>query len=171
MGKIRINNPEANQAIIASGTINQHEEILYNFTGTLDFIGKSHLGWAFITDKRFVFGKRASGWGSKGIDTVFECSLDDILSVTTSGLWEKKVNLSIKQSGQPYKCEFFCLDNEICSDKVIESKKAFKAKETIEAKTIIIEEAKKDKASEILQKRLARGEISLDEFHQKIQRT
>ena len=44
-------------------------------------------------------------------------------------------------------------------------------KRTIETKTVIIEEENKDKPEEILKKRLARGEITLEEFHQKIQRT
>ncbi|AKG54068.1 hypothetical protein DGWBC_1430 [Dehalogenimonas sp. WBC-2] len=81
------------------------------------------------------------------------------------------MNLSIRQNSQPSKFEFFCQDNELCASRLLEAKTAFKERETIEAKTIFIEEAKKDKPSEIIQKRLARGEIDLDEFHRLIQRS
>jgi hypothetical protein len=61
---------------------------------------------------------------------------------------------------------------EIIRQKLIGAKNEFKEKETIEAKTVIIEsEGKKESADEILKKRLARGEITKEEFHDKIQRT
>jgi uncharacterized membrane protein len=43
--------------------------------------------------------------------------------------------------------------------------------EMMQAMTVIIKEGKKDSADEILKKRLARGEITKEEFHDKIQRT
>ena len=60
---------------------------------------------------------------------------------------------------------------EIFAEKLIGAKDELIEEQTIEAKRIIIEEGNKDKAEEILKKRLARGEITLDEFHEKIQRT
>ena len=67
-------------------------------------------------------------------------------------------------------------ETEIIRKKLIAARNEFKEKETtktktIQAKTVIVEEAKKDSAAEILKKRLARGEITKEEFHDKIQRT
>jgi len=66
-------------------------------------------------------------------------------------------------------------ETEIIRKKLIAVKNEFKEKETqtktVQATTVIIEEGKKDNAAEILKKRLARGEITKEEFHDKIQRT
>jgi hypothetical protein len=92
--------------------------------------------------------------------------------VTTSGLVSKDLNV---QSGR--EIFHFSVDSrdetEIIMKKLIGAKDEFKEKEkeTIRATTVIIEEGKKDSAAEILKKRLARGEITKEEFHDKIQRT
>jgi hypothetical protein len=66
---------------------------------------------------------------------------------------------------------FSCDKVEDIARKIVERKNSYVEEKIVEAQTVVIEEANKDKADEILKKRLARGEISLDEFHQKIQRT
>lgn len=66
-------------------------------------------------------------------------------------------------------------ETEIIRKKLIAVKNEFKEKETqtktVQATTVIIEEGKKDSPAEILKKRLARGEITKEKFHDKIQRT
>jgi hypothetical protein len=64
-----------------------------------------------------------------------------------------------------------CSKVDEIAKKLIEKKNAYKEETVIEAKRVIIEEANKEKAMEILQKRLARGEITLEEFHKLVART
>jgi hypothetical protein len=66
---------------------------------------------------------------------------------------------------------FYCKNVQDVAKKIIENKNSFVEKSVIEAKTVIIEESNKDNAMKILQKRLTRGEISLEEFNKLIQRT
>ena len=93
------------------------------------------------------------------------------MSVSTTGLIHKRLNLTTKKDDKMEIDFFSCDKTDIIAQKIVENKSNYAEQKAIEAKTVIIEEANKDKASEILQKRLARGEIALDEFHQKIQRT
>lgn len=64
-------------------------------------------------------------------------------------------------------------ETEIIRNKILGAKDELteKKKETIQVTTVIIQEGKKETADEILKKRLARGEITKEEFHDKIQRT
>ena len=91
--------------------------------------------------------------------------------MSTSGLISKKLNLNVKNHDKIEMNVFSCSQVQDVAKKIIESKNNFVEKAVIEAKTVIIEEANKDNAMKILQKRLARGEISLEEFNKLIQRT
>jgi len=93
------------------------------------------------------------------------------MSVSTMGLIHKKFNLTTKKDDKIETDIFSCDRVDIIAQKIVENRNSYVKPKVVEAKTVIIEEANKDKASEILQRRLARGEITLDEFHQKIQRT
>ncbi len=126
-------------------------------------------GNLIITNKRLLFVKKP-GIFSKGLTVSFSCSLDDILSVSTSGLIFKQINLTINLPDKTGNAFFGCKNVEAFAKKILENKDRFVEEKTIEAKRVIIEEGKKDKAEEILKKRLARGEITKDEFHEKIQR-
>ena len=66
---------------------------------------------------------------------------------------------------------FFCNQAVDVAKKIIENKNNFVEKTVIEAKTVIIEEGNNDNAMKILQKRLARGEITLEEFNKLVTRT
>ena len=119
-----------------------------------------------------ILSLKKPGFFSKGLHVLFHLSLGVITSVTTSGLVSKNLNV---QSGR----EIFHFsvgskdETEIIYKKLIGAKDEYTElkKETIQATTVIIEEGKKDSADEILKKRLARGEITKEEFHDKIQRT
>jgi hypothetical protein len=154
--------------IYSSGILTKGEELLHTSIGLMDTKGD---GVFTITNKRILFLKRP-GFFSKGYHVLFNLSLGVITSVTISGLLTKRLNV---QSGM--EIYHFSVgpsdDTENIKKKLIGAKDEFreKEKETIQATTVIIEEGKKDSADEILKKRLARGEITKEEFHDKIQRT
>jgi len=128
-------------------------------------------GFIVFTNNRFIFLRKPPGFFSKGFNVLLFSSWGDILSVSTSGLISKKLNVSMhKQSGIANHV-FSCNNIVDTAQKIIHEKNNYVESHTIEAKKIIIEEANKDDAMVILQKRLARGEISLEEFNKLIQRT
>lgn len=156
---------------LTSGIMNKGEELVKHFGGSQNNNGKRSGGVIIFTNKRFIFCVKPSGWRAKGFDVAFDSSWGDVTSVTTSGMLVKKLTMTVKHNGQMNKFAFSCKDIEQRKEEIIGHKHEYKDGETIEAKTVIIKEANKDKAEDILKKRLARGEITLDEFHQKIQRT
>lgn len=164
--------------IYSSGIIKQGEEIVENAEGSMKFKNNRHLpGWLVITNKRLIFLYK-KGLFSKGVNVGLTNSLDDILSVSVTGLISKRLNVNVleKQTEKGHNIidnkEFLYIKNvELFSEKLVAAKNRFIDEKTIEAKRVIIEEGNKDDASEILKKRLARGEITLEEFHRKIQRT
>lgn len=157
--------------IYSSGILDKDEELIH---ATFGFMVTKGSGVFAITDRRILFLKKP-GLFSKGFQVLFFLSLGVITSVTVSGLIPKKLNV---QSGMDmYRFSVGSGDEtEIIRKKLIAVKNEFKEKETAQTKTIqatkvIIEEGKKDSAADILKKRLARGEITKEEFHDKIQRT
>jgi len=126
-------------------------------------------GTMIITNKRLLFVKKP-GWFSKGLDVAFQCSLREILGVSTKGFITKQLNVSVEKPDGSKTIEFPCNKAELLSKKIIENKERFIEEKVIEAQRVIIEEGKKDNAEEILKKKLSKGEITLEEFHQKIQR-
>jgi len=153
------------------GILKKGEELLEGIAGNMRGSGS---GVLVITNKRFLF-LRKPGMFSKGFHVIFECSLGHIISVTITGLISKQLNIQVRMEGEKFEIFNFNIGSreitEIFTKKLIGAKDEFVEEQTIEAKRIVIEEGNKDKAEEILKKRLARGEITLDEFHEKIQRT
>ena len=153
-----------------SGILKKGEEQLESKDGYMTGSGK---GVLVITNKRFLFLKRP-GIFSKGFHVIFECSLGNIVSVTITGLISKTLNVQIKNDNGEAFIYSYKVGNseltEIFSDKLIGAKDEYIEEVTVEAQRVIIEEGNKDKAMQILQKRLARGEITLEEFHQLVQR-
>jgi len=153
------------------GILKKGEELLECIAGNMRGSGS---GVLVITNKRFLF-LRKPGMFSKGFHVIFECSLGHIVSVTITGLISKQLNIQIRMEGGSFQIFNFNIGSqditEIFAEKLIGAKDELIEEQTIEAKRIVIEEGNKDKAEEILKKRLARGEITLDEFHEKIQRT
>ena len=153
-----------------SGIFKRGEELLEVIAGNMQGSGS---GVQVITNRRFLF-LRKPGIFSKGFHVIFECSLGHIVSVTITGLISKQLNIQVRME-EGFQIFNFNIGSreitEIFAEKLIGAKDELIEEQTIEAKRIIIEEGNKDKAEEILKKRLARGEITLDEFHEKIQRT
>jgi len=157
--------------IYSSGILKKGEELLDANLGRMKSFGN---GVLTITNKRLLFLQKP-GFFSKGFHVSFECSLGSIVSITITGLISKQLNVQYFNEQTTYEFEHFKLgsqaETEIILKKLIGAKDEFKEKKTIEAKRVIIEEGNKDDAAEILKKRLARGEITKEEFHDKIQRT
>ena len=154
-----------------SGILKRGEELLECIAGNMQGSGS---GVLVITNWRFLF-LRKPGIFSKGYNVIFECSLSLITSVTMTGLISKQLNIQVRMEGGAFEIFNFRIGSkeitEIFTDKLIGAKNEYIEEQIVEAKRVIIEEGNKDKAEEILKKRLARGEITLEEFHQKIQRT
>jgi hypothetical protein len=157
--------------INSSGILIRGEELLESIKGYLQGGGS---GVITITNKRFMFLKKPKLF-SKGFHVIFECSLGQIVSVTMTGLISKQLNVQIRDSENQISIYNFKVGNpeatQIISEKLIGAKNEFIEDQVVETKNIIIQEGNKDNAVEILKKRLARGEITLEEFHDKIQRT
>jgi hypothetical protein len=144
--------------IYSSGIPGKGEEIAEFFRASR--FGNEQ-GVIVFTNRRIMFLQKASGWGSKGFNLKMSESWGDVGSVSTTGY--NKFNLDGNL--------FTCLNAQDVARKIVENKNNYEEKTVIEAKTVIIEEANKDNAMKILQKRLARGEITLEEFNKLITRT
>jgi hypothetical protein len=155
--------------IHSSGILNKGEEITSYFPGKCFTNGKIK-GLILFTNRRFIF-LRKPGHFAKDYNVVFFSSWGDIVSVSTVGLLRKKLNLSLEKENGVVMYKLSCDNVESVAQKTIHEKANYVEASIIEAKKVIIEEAHKDKPMVILQKRLARGEISLEEFHKLIQRT
>jgi hypothetical protein len=155
--------------IYSSGILNKGEEITDCFKGKCFTDGKTK-GLIVFTNRRFIF-IRKPGRFAKGYNVVLYSSWGDIVSVATVGLISKKLNLSLQKENGIVMYKISCDKVEDVAQRIIHEKAAFVEASIIEAKRVIIEEANKDKPMVILQKRLARGEISLEEFHRLVQRT
>lgn len=156
--------------IYPSGILNRGEGLVEHFKATYHREKKQYHGFVVFTNRRFLFVQKPSGWRARGFNVKEACSWADVLSVSTTGLIQKKLNLSIRKDDRIEADVFSCDKVELVAQKVVEYRNSFAEKMVVEAKTVVIEEANRDKASDILQKRLARGEITLEEFHEKIQR-
>lgn len=154
-----------------SGILKTGEELLESVNGYMKGKGS---GVITITNKRFMFLKKPKLF-SKGFHVIFECSLGQIVSITTTGLISKQLNVQTHNNENQSMIYNFNVGKsettQIFSEKLIGAKNEFVESQIVEAKNVIIQEGNKDDAVEILKKRLARGEITLEEFHQKIQRT
>ncbi|DAC72836.1 MAG TPA: hypothetical protein DSN98_03230 [Thermoplasmata archaeon] len=158
--------------IYSSGILAKSEELLEARPGSMSTKGP---GVFVITNKRLLFLQKP-GFFSKGYHLFFECSLGVIVSVTTTGLLTKLLNVQIRNEQSAFQIYQFGVgskdDVEVVCQKLLGAKNEYKEKETISAQTVIIEQAQnKENADDILKKRLARGEITKEEFHDKIQRT
>lgn len=133
-------------------------------------------GFLVLTNKRLLFVERplALFSKSKGFDVLYSVGWNDVLSVFTSGFWLfKELHVTTRIKDTITKLEFDCGKKvEQIAKKMVVCKKNYVEPGTIEATKVVIEEANKDKdnAMVILQKRLAKGEINLEEFHKLVTR-
>ena len=159
-----------------SGILKKGEDIVEYVLGSMkglsyDIVkGGTVQGSLLLTNKRILFLEKP-GFFSKGLNVLYSCSLGDIVSVSPSGVLGKKLTINSKSDTIIIKNIFSVKNSELFAQKLVGAKDEFVEEKTIEAKRVIIEEGNKDDAMEILKKRLARGEITLEEFHQKVQRT
>ncbi len=155
--------------ILNAGIVKEGEEIVGLSESKYKKTGKDFYGTLLLTNQRLLFLKKP-GFFSKGLDILFHCSLKDILSISTTGIISKKLNVCVQENQDVRKSEFQCANVIKVAELLNESKQKFVEKEVIRAEKIIIHESKKENAEELLKKKLAKGEITLEEFHQRIQR-
>lgn len=158
--------------VYSSGIVKKGEDIIEFVQSSMKDENKSITkGHILLTNKRLLFLEKTSFF-SKGLGVVFYCSLGVIVSVSPGGLMRKKITLTYEEEGELIQINFSCKNHELFTQKLVGAKEEYVEAKTMEAKKIVIEESgKKETADEILKKKLARGEITLDEFHEKIQRT
>jgi len=164
------------QELTESGITTQKEEVIDSVDAEIREFRKPpgmnmnyRKGTLVLTDKRLLFVQRPLG-ASKGLSLIFHCPLRDVLSATISNRPSKQLDLTVERHDNPEMVTIGCRNAEVFVKKIVDAKGNLAEERTIEAKTVIIEEGKKDDAMEILKKRLARGEITKEEFHDKVQR-
>ena len=158
-----------NAEIYKSGILNKGEEVKYCFRG--NEIEERIKGLLVLTNKRLLFLTKPSGWGAKGLSVNFTYPWNSVLSVSTSGLVFKRLNVNCQREQRIIEYVFSSDEVENSANKIVACKNNCSEETTIEAQKVIIEEVPKEKAMAILQKRLARGEITLAEFNKLITRT
>ncbi len=153
--------------IYSSGIMEKGENILNTYDSSMAMQGiKTFIrGSIVLTNKRLIFVKSPSLF-SKGVNVVLSTKLNEIMSVSIAGLIPKKLLISINTITY----NFICKNPDNVSSDIKNAKNNLEETVVVEAKRVIIEGGTKEKAMDILQKRLARGEITLEEFHQIVQR-
>lgn len=167
--------PSLSQMLVSSGIIPPTEEVIESVQSAYikefgNVLKKGICHTLVLTDKRLLLVDKPPGNNPEGFIMVFYSSLNDIMSITPLGGGDNQLLLMIRISNVFEKLIINLKDAELFSKRVVEAKNSIVVKETVVAKTVIIEEAKKDKAEEILKKRFAKGEITKEEFHDKILR-
>jgi len=151
-----------------SGYLKPNEDVIESVEGIMQYSGK---GIVILTNKRLLYFKRA-GFFSDTSELFVSLSLGDVREVFLSGAFRKVINIKTEQNNRAitYTCQ--CKEPEMFIQRIKGAKQEYKEDKTIDAKQVVIlEQGKKDSAADILKKRLARGEITKEEFHDKIQRT
>jgi len=145
-----------------------NEDVIESIDGIMQYSGK---GTVLLTNKRLLYFKK-TGVFSEKTELFISLSFEDVREVSLSGIVKKVINIKTEQKNRiiTYTCQ--CKDPETFMQRIKGAKQEYKEDQTIDAKqVVIIEQGKKDSAADILKKRLARGEITKEEFHDKIQRT
>jgi hypothetical protein len=142
--------------IYRSGIIYEWEEIFETFKAKLLKVGK---GFLIITNERLLFVIKP-GFFSKGYRITFQCSLINISSVSILKPFISWVEIVVSGQNTSF---FRCNNNKLLREKIVANKnRLFENLNT---------SGKKDNPQDILRKRLARGEITIEEFHRLVQRT
>lgn len=145
-----------------------NEDIIETIDGTMQYSGK---GTVVLTNKRLLYFKKIGILSEKTELFVF-ISLGDVRDVSITGIARKIITIKTEQKNRiiTYTCQ--CKDPETFMQRIKGATQEYKEDKILDAnQVVIIEQGKKDSAADILKKRLARGEITKEEFHDKIQRT
>ena len=143
--------------LYTSGILNENEDVFEFIKGKMLNVGS---GFLVVTYKQLLFVTKPNILGT-GLMLKKEIHLMDMssVSITRSGAipW---IQIQTTYAGTSL---FRCKDLKEFRTKLIAHKKRFA--------DVYQPDNKGDTPANILKKRLARGEIDLEEFHQKIQRT
>ena len=149
--------------LFSSGIINGWEKIFEVFDGKLRYVNDRGIwclikAFLVITNERVIMVNKR-GFFSKGYSVKLSIQLINILSVSIKGGLPSWLEII----GTNYGTTFFrCKDNKLLQEKLV----AYKNRLFENLKT----SGKTENPQDILRKRLARGEITLEEFHRYVQR-
>ena len=198
MTKIKVSFSQEISDLYQNGILNNGEEVLSvepcivmiadlskssieSTFNSIDSIDSPNSFLCFVTNRRLlVVKKMVSGSLFSSRKTTAYCvnyswNLDEILSVTpkTIGIFTKRIGpitISTKSEGTTKHYVINMDYSDTFANTLIETKKRFNKEKVIEAQKVIIQEGDKESAIKVLQRRLARGEITIEEFHQIVQR-
>lgn len=126
-------------------------------------------GYLVLTTDRLIF-LQESGFFKKETTVVVSIPIQNITNVSTGGIVIKHLDVSAEREDSVQTFRFQSQVVETFINEIIEQKNKVKEKKAIIAKKVIIEEKPDEKPIEVLKRRLANGEITLEEFHEKVQR-
>lgn len=126
-------------------------------------------GVLVLTNSRLIF-LQETGVFSKELKTLFTIPLKEIINVSAGGTMTKHLNVNTERGGdiQPFKFEG--KEAEQFLKKIVEQRSNLKEKEVVTANKVIIEEKPEEAPMEVLKRKLAEGEITIEEFHKRVQR-
>lgn len=126
-------------------------------------------GHLVLTNNRLMFLQEA-GFIFKETKMLLSIPLQNITNVSIGGMIIKHLNVGAEMEGNTQTFRFQSQNSETFMKKISEQRNKIKEQEVIKAKKVVIEEKPEEKPMEVLQRRLAKGEITLEEFHEKVQR-
>jgi len=128
-------------------------------------------GVLVLTNNRLIFAQ-ITGLLRKTSKVLINQEYRNLLGVSRGGvLFGKHVLVSVEKDQSTKTLKFSCIpDIDRVIEKIAELKNSHVEEKTIVAQKVIIEEKEKENAMQILQKKLARGEITVEEFHKRVQR-
>jgi len=132
---------------------------------------KSENGVLVLTSNRLVFLKMGGFWSNE-LFPAFSLSLKSVMNIATGGAIMKHMVVSIEKGEKMQDFTFYGKENELQSFRgnIFEQRSNITEKEVVTTKKIIIEEKPEESPMEALKRKLAKGEITTEEFHKRVQR-
>ncbi|GEM_PF-5115029 len=112
------------EQILESGVLSNGEAVTRYFKGRHFADGKEEKGLIVFTNKRFLFLQKPSGWRAKGLNALQTYLWGNVLSVSTTGLLSKKLNLSIRTNDRTEVSVYSCGRMRDVVKAIIENKRA-----------------------------------------------
>ncbi len=157
--------------ILDALVLGKTEHVIFDTPATYYFENKSASGKLIFTNKRFFF-VTVTGFFSKTVNLIVSNNYSDVVGVTlkTTLFIIKKLVFSLQLHHANKEFVFqLTKDAQAIYERVRELINQASHEKTI-VTNLVVNEVKEDKPLQLLQKKLARGEITLEEFHKRVQR-
>ncbi|MFA4855915.1 MAG: hypothetical protein WC634_05015 [archaeon] len=158
--------------------LDKGEEFVANLSCRADWVEtgppeafESKNGALVLTSNRLVFLKTGGFWSNE-LSPLFSLALKSVVNITTGGALMKHMVVSVERGEKMQDFTFYGKEKELQSFRgnILEQRAEIKEKEVVTAQKIIIEEKPEEKPMEVLKRKLAKGEITTEEFHKRVQR-